>query len=357
TLKQKTDERPINIGTDTSLGLLETEIDTITANILQIGDTNSGAITISSSFGPDNVNTLNLTSGSTILSGINIIAVDTLNMNAGAKIDVDTAVSNISAISAAGNIIIDNTGDLTVSNAIPSAGSDFSLFIESDSITVIGWTLDGNDDVTLIATSGDITIPDGGGSTASDDINLGTGSRIRLEALLGGIAAGSVIGITGEELIIKSNSSQFLVTSVAKIDAEITGAGSNLDIREKNGLSIEDLDGDDNAMKVESGYISVEVSAGNLYLEDTIQASGQISLLATVNISQINPVIINGITDMEASGNIILNEDNDFVSTLSFEGSNVSLVDINDIDLGNSSASGTLGVTAEGSITDSGAIT
>ena len=81
TLRQKTNGQALNLGgadSATQLGLTDAELDLITAGTLNLGESNSGAITVSSSISRTAATILNLVSGANI-----DIAGGSLNSNGG----------------------------------------------------------------------------------------------------------------------------------------------------------------------------------------------------------------------------------------------------------------------------------
>jgi len=203
---------------------------------------------------------------------------------------IETTVSNLTAITTAAGaeISIDNyiATALTVDNVIPSDTEDASMWLRNrGSITVpvgppIGWTIEGNDNVGLISVNGDVTIPDGGGSTSSDDINLGngdgTGSTVRLEALSGGVNAGTTIGVTAEDFILGTNQTVNAATNVVRADVIVDGVAGgayhNLTLTEDDALILADLDANSTSALVANGDMTITVTAGDFTIRDFVQA-------------------------------------------------------------------------------------
>ncbi|MCP4643196.1 MAG: S-layer family protein, partial [bacterium] len=219
-------------------------------------------------------------------------------------------------------ISIDNTGNFALTLGklgsanlvMPSQNQTASMYIRNDAdITVSAWTLDQNDNVGLIATTGNVTIPDSGslgtvfdGGTGAafnfkagqlPDISVGTGT-VRLEASTKagtGIVRDSgsnALTIQAEDLLLKStylnsenitNTDRFdsngkyayranaepdyvplpdttafhVVAEVTNLDVEIAKAGADFHFAQANDaggsandLTVQDLDADGNSMVI-----------------------------------------------------------------------------------------------------------
>ncbi len=199
-------------------------------------------------------------------------------------------------------IAVDNIGgaELTVGSATTmSTGKRATLWVRNDAdITLEGWSLDSRDNAALIATSGDVTVPNtdhvldlttDGILTAADL----TGARtLRLEAPAGSVVDDSngLLSVIAERLILKSQTlkpgdidgdTYDLLTLLSygaapgKLDITLTNAGQNLRMLQTNrndagtpaatSLKITDLTGDGDAMVIngnDSGQIDVTLLNG-----------------------------------------------------------------------------------------------
>ncbi len=207
---------------------------------------------------------------------------------------------NVITNAAAGGseIAVDNTlgSALTVTGMTPSAGQDASVYIKSSNgITVSAWSPSDNDNVALIATSGNITIPNGGtgvidvnGNLENADISVGTG-KVRLEAAAGFVqdSGTEALAIKASDLLLKANqlNSETDATDVGSItenfiphlavnlsgslDVDINNASQTLTIVGANDgsnhsvdLKIADLDSDGNSITTNGGVLTAIVLNG-----------------------------------------------------------------------------------------------
>jgi hypothetical protein len=154
TIQPQTDGQSIDLGTEMwdQLSLTDTELDFISAGNLVIGNSSSGAITVSGDIDltdEPTVATLHLntaagitsTDGGLKVSGLAINAVGAVTLN-----DADTAVSTV-AITTSGAITINQSGALTVSTVGSQSGIDNSS---------------GTGNVSLTSSAGGITVANGG---------------------------------------------------------------------------------------------------------------------------------------------------------------------------------------------------
>jgi filamentous hemagglutinin family protein len=98
------------------------------------------------------------------------------------------------------------------------------------------------------------------------------------------------------------------------------------------------------------------VSIGTVLGTNGVNVSGPFTLNTAGNVSQTSPIIVSGVSTINAgSGTITLaNSGNDFQGPLALTGSNVTVNDANALQLSNSNVSGTLGVTSNGLIDQTG---
>ncbi|MBI9077596.1 MAG: hypothetical protein JEZ02_19490, partial [Desulfatibacillum sp.] len=246
---------------------------------------------------------------------------------------IETSLHNLIAVTVeeGGEIAIDNTGNFaltlgqTVPNnpIIPSAGEDASMWIRNDEdITVANWTVDGNDNVALIATTGNVTIPDSGftADTALDanfvldetkvDISVGTGT-VRLEASTkvgtGSVrdSAGQAITVIAHNLIIKTESlSSELITDASRFGSGTYAYNQTYD----PGASLTPLT---NATPFHVVARLVEDSTGEAGQVDAeVRGSGESFSLLQTNGAAGNALDLT-ITDIDGDGDaLVINGDN-----------------------------------------------
>ena len=185
---------------------------------------------------------------------------------------LETAVGDISAVTTGANadVAIDNVGAVTVSNIEPSAGQPAALWIRStDSITVTALAGLGsaaeNDSVALIATSGNVTLPDSGDAATTGAADIETTGTVRLEAAAGQVAVsgGTIFAVMAGDVLLKAQNAQTIATAITNLDATVTGSGNALTIQEAAtaaGLTLTDLDGDNSSIQTNGGDIAVTVN-------------------------------------------------------------------------------------------------
>ena len=242
---------------------------------------------------------------------------------------LETAVANLTVTTTAANadIAIDNTkgSTLTVDAVTPSTGQDATMWIRNDSgVTVSTWTIDGNDNVALLAAAGNVTFPDGGagvidtnGNLVNPDISVGTG-KVRLEAAAGIVqdSASRALVIAASDLVIKSNTlnnettgsavGNFAATPVelavllsGKLDVDINSDAQNLRILGANSggnsadLKIGDVDSDTYSMTTNgtasSGELTVTVLNGtSATTDDSDESSPTLAIYNTLNTDNAN---------------------------------------------------------------------
>ncbi|MDA8805991.1 hypothetical protein N9N55_02085 [Opitutales bacterium] len=278
-----------------------------------------------------NGNTNNVTATTLMASAANLIgnANDNVLLDPGGSgFDaLETAVSNltVSTTAASSDIAINNSigSTLTVTSAIPDSDGTGTLWIKNDNgLTVSAWTLDNDDNIALLATSGNITIPDGGagvvdasGNLATADISLGssTTNTVRLEAASGLVqdSAANALVIAANDLLIKTNTLNSETTGTAvgnfgttdvelavqlngKLDIDVNSDTQDLRILGANtsgsatDLDIGDVDGDGNAITTNGGTtkgdLSVTVLNGtSVNSDDSVESSPTLSVFDRIN--------------------------------------------------------------------------
>ena len=172
-LQQKTALRLINLGTETTghLSLTDVDLDGITASRLDIGNSSSGAISISSdialndgvgaTLSPEQVTTLCLVSSSTVTASAGGIVVSDLAVVAGGAVTFTNASTNVTHLAvdtSTGNVTFVEAGGLIVTTVCGVTGIDTdvgaaTLTVTTGNLTVVDTTAT-ND----IAVTADITV-------------------------------------------------------------------------------------------------------------------------------------------------------------------------------------------------------
>ena len=169
--RQRTAGTAIDVGSTagvtSSLNLSDAELDRVTAGILQIGDANSGNITVSAAIDTLNTNVLSLTTGGAI------------SQSAGATI----TEGNL-RVAAAGAISLTQSNQVgTLAGSTSNAAANFD-YTDADALTL--GTVAGTSGITT--TNGTITITSGGAMTISNDVTAGTNGSVFLTANTGDMA-------------------------------------------------------------------------------------------------------------------------------------------------------------------------
>jgi len=161
----------------------------------------------------------------------------TLTLTAGAAIDIDTDITTLAAATtaAAGALTIEETdtasGDgltVTTFDATAGGGGAVSITAALNDLTVNGWTVPTNNDLTLESTNGTLTYPD-----AAIDVGLGT------LTLTGGTDVarngGGNHSVTAATFDLTSGGPETVTTNVGTLNVTLTGAGHLLDVTENDG--------------------------------------------------------------------------------------------------------------------------
>ncbi len=191
TLRTLTAGRAIDLGSATdaaaALELSATELDTITASVLNIGDATAGDIALTGAIALDAaaVESLHLHSGGSV-GGVATLAVENLAVTAGNDVTLTAAgndVDTLAVTTAGGEVTFVDADGFTVAG-ITTTGGDVALTAATGRITTLQALSSGGGDVTLIADQMAIqaagTIDAGAGavtlrpSTAGTAIDLGS---------------------------------------------------------------------------------------------------------------------------------------------------------------------------------------
>ncbi len=187
TLRPRTGARPIILGTETAgtLSLTDAEFDRITASILRIGSATASDIAITAPISPANVSTLSLqTAGGVVRANVasTDITVANLAIRSGTGVNLATEITNLAFANTAGQVVIGNTGDLTITAV--------------DGLTTSSNTGTG---LTYITASGVLTFAantsaNGSGIYFSSQINVNNGVTVSSNSVLrfDGPASGTV---------------------------------------------------------------------------------------------------------------------------------------------------------------------
>jgi hypothetical protein len=213
TLQQAgTTARTIDLGTNTAgaLGLTDSELDLVTANILKVGRTdNTGDITITAAISPLSSNTLFLRSGGVITdAAAGALLVPNVGAQAGTGVTLDNTASTFTNFEAEAT-----TGGITV--------------VHNGNLTIGGVTADLRG--LRVDTSGDITVTNAGSITLTDNdgvATVGGGSTSGNVTLSANGAASDVTSTVNGDAITASRGS---ISVNAGRDIRFGTAGANFD--------------------------------------------------------------------------------------------------------------------------------
>ncbi|MBL8825108.1 MAG: hypothetical protein JNJ77_21140 [Planctomycetia bacterium] len=197
TVHTRTNDHDINLGAAdnaTRLGLNATELDFITAGVLQIGNANAGVITVSAALTPANVSTVTLITGAAIVDS-GSLTVTNLRFSATGNVALDGGFSTVAG-STSGSVSITNNANLTVGNVDTasgiSSGGNIDVVVSGSLLVAANVTTTSNNDITLttvdaaavgqnIQVNGTVTIQSGTGDLilrAGDNLTIATGASL-----------------------------------------------------------------------------------------------------------------------------------------------------------------------------------
>ncbi len=291
---------------------------TISGNLIV---TSNGAITNSASMTVGGTATFTAGAANNItLNGVSDFA--TFRVVSGNNVAVyDLNGIDLGASTISGTFDVTASGDVTDSGALVVTGT--TQFFVTDNITLDNA---GNDFSTVVNTSGNtsMTIVDVNG------IDLGPTNVGILSITAGG-------AITDSGPILPTGMATFAAGAANNITLDNSNDFSTVSIVSGNNVTLNDINALDLGVSTVSGTLDVTTAGA-------ITDSGE--------------VVVSGTTTLTAgaANDITLDNANDF-STLSItSGNSVTLNDINALDLGVSTVSGTLDITADGTISQSGAL-
>ncbi len=244
-LKQKTTNRQIDLGSEVAgrLSLTDTELSNITASRLDIGDSASGAITVSSDImltDSPTITTLRLQSGSTVSAlqgagGGGIIVSDLAIVAAGAVTVTDTSthVTNLAISTTTGDVMFVEANGLTVTtvalvNGLSTASGSISLTSTTGNVTLAN-TLALNDisataGVTLTLSENDATLTTQGSSRINNTSSNGVTISADKMVLGGSILTGQTVTLrnsSGADAINLGSTTDSATHTLELSDAEL----------------------------------------------------------------------------------------------------------------------------------------
>jgi len=308
------------------------------------------------------------------------------------SVTFDNAAVNLPAATLSGNLTVTAGGAITDSGAVSvtgtttlDAGTGNNIVLNNADHFAGGVSISSAQDVTLNDTgaldlgastvSGNLSVTANGAITDSGALNVtGTATvaaganNITLDAgdhFAGGIgvASGNNVAITDTgalDLRASTVSGNLSVTA----DGAITDSGAlnvtgttTLAAGTTNNITLDNADHFAGGVGIASGNDVALNDTGALDLRAST-VSGNLNLTANGNITDSGPIAVTGATTLAAGvNNITLDAGDHFAGGIGIvSGNNVAITDTGALDLAASTVSGTLNVTANGPITDSGVL-
>mgnify|MGYP000648686842 CR=1 FL=1 len=340
------------------------------------------AITLDSA--TNNFNELAITSGTNVSiqdADALILAASkisgTLAVQTGGELSQSGALSvksgTTTLVAGANNVVLNHAGNDFQTVVITSAGDvalrDLNAVVLGASNVTGDLTVQANLNASnrlAISQSAPITV---GGSTT---LEAGSKSTITLNnagnELHGGAGNVSVVGggsvtlrdATAVRLGASTLTGNLSVTSGGDVtqDGPLAIAKTATFAAGANNITLDDADNDFGALAVTSAA-NVTVNDKNALILGASSVTNALAVTTNGAITQSGPLAIGGTATLSAGAAndiVLLNAANDFSSVGVGSGRNVALRDANAVDLALATISGTLGVTADGDITDSGAL-
>jgi hypothetical protein len=264
----------------------------------------------------------NFKSAVNVVSAKNVTLVDTNKIELG-----DISISGKLDVTAGGTITGNGTLDIGNTTTLDSNGNNIKLEGTTNDFQGSISIVNGNN-VTLVASDA----VDMAASTVNGDLKITAGGAITDSGALT-IAGTTTLDATGTggELGVAKN---------IRLDDGGNSFGGAIDIVNGNNVTLV------------NGVGAIKLNTSNVV--------GNLDVTANGNITDIGTITVAGTTTLDATGNNINFNDinNDFTGAVKItSGNDVTLVDQNDLKIGASTVSGDLKLTANGLISDVGAIT
>jgi len=235
TLRQKTNAKAINIGaadSGTQLGLTDAELDRVIAPTVNIGDANSGAVTVSAAITHPNNLSISVASGITFAQSVTMAVNKSLTVattSTASGISLSTTSSDLAA-SGTGAISLTSTRDISLVSGASIITANGNLTLSANASGATAGTFNGVnvDGATIQATgSGVVSVTGKGGTTASS-----IGINVANSGLISGGTAGTTSTVSGTGGTGSGNN-QFGV--VVQSSGSITTSGGNIQVTGQGG--------------------------------------------------------------------------------------------------------------------------
>ena len=324
--------------------------------------------------GPGSV-TLDNTGNAT---GAGLITTGTLNLNGAGNVGtggtpLSTAITALALNKSGGDTFVSDTGALAVQGSTTgNLGVTTTGNITQGAALVVGATANfnagaandvtlnnaANDFATAQFTANNVSVQDAnaidlGASTIHGNLTVNAGGNITESGALSVAGAGKTAAFTttgaNADILLGTQGNNFTAVTVAA-----GGAGSILDLSLRNVSATAAVPA---LPATIAGNLSLIFNNAAIALP-SVTVGGNLSVTAGGNITETGPVVNNTPGDVASftagAHNITLNNANNDFASVQLSGNNVSVTDVNGIDVGASTIAGTLGVNAGGAITENG---
>ena len=342
------------------------------------GDMSLGNISTGGTFGATAVNGNIAQVPNSIIS---TIGAATLNATAG-NIVLNSANNDFNTVNASGvNVAIADKDEIELGNI--TATGTLGVTAATDITQTAGTTITATGETTLASTSGDIKLD----STTNDfssisasgkDVTLADANGVTLDNItttgtLGVAAVGTIAQTTNSVINATGATTVASTTGDIQLDgtnndfSTINASGANVALADRNGMSAS-LTATGNSALTSGGALNVSGSTKDLTTTTTnggttnfgaTIVAGALTTTSTIDVTQSGALTIEGTSNIVATGKDVTlnNAANNFKNTVNASGKDVAIKDIDNIALGNITASGTLDVTAEDNITQTAGTT
>ncbi|MEC4988867.1 MAG: CHAT domain-containing protein [Oscillatoria sp. PMC 1068.18] len=276
-------------------------------------------------------------------------------------------LSDIGVISVAGVTNIDTTGnDLTLDNendfnTVAILSGNNATLNDINDLQLGEINLSGNLDVTTNGFLSDVGVVTVGGVTNIDT----TGNDISLD----NENDFNIIGITNANDVTLNDINDLQLGDIdvaGNLDITTNGFLSDIGVVTVGGVTNIDTTGNDISLDNENDFNIIAILSGNnATLNDIndlqlgeINLSGNLDVTTNGFLSDVGVVTVGGVTNIDTTGNdISLDNENDFNIIAIANAQDVTLNDINDLQLGNLNVAGNLNITTNGLLSDVGVVT
>ena len=286
-------------GSPLTLGLTDAELDLITAGTLQIGNSNSGAVTVSAAI--SHANHLSLTTGAGVSGsgGLTLGSGENLGITSGGAVNLTGAIvvpGTTTVAAGAGNNVTFSSASNDFSTVIITTGNNVSL-TDSNALILGASTVSGTLGVT---TSGAITQSGALAVTGAATLAAGAANNITLNNASNvlstvGITSGATVSVRddgGFDLAASNVSTLFTVESAGAItqSGSLSGTGGLT----KNGAGTMTL-------SLSNGYTgATTVAAGTLLVNGSTNSASAVSVSNTATLGGSGTV--NGTVSVASGG-------------------------------------------------------